>query len=236
MSHRPDDAPEPDARHLDARDAARVLAGEVDAFEGIVRRWQGPLINLAYRYCHDPGTAEELAQDAFVKIYRNLPRWRGEGTFSTWLFAVALNVYRSYLRKHRPPIDALTAAEEIADRSQRVGMLEREEEDRLVRRAVLALPRKYRDAVLLYYFHDMDVTRAAATLGLPEGTVKSHLHRARKRLEQHLGSWLRPSPGSGSDRARTPPGPPRPGLAGPQTAGRPSSRNDHGPARPGSRE
>jgi RNA polymerase sigma-70 factor (ECF subfamily) len=183
------DGPYPSQAGDDARDAGRALAGEVEAFEGIVRRWQGPLVNLAYRYCRDRGTAEELAQEAFLKVYRNLHRWRGEGTFSTWLFAVAVNVYRSWARKHRPPLASLRALEEMPSPADRRG-LERREEERLVREAVRALPGKYRDAVLLYYFHDADLRRTAEILGRPEGTVKAHLHRARKLLERHLSPWL----------------------------------------------
>ena len=83
----------------DLADVERVLAGEVQAFEGIVRRWQGPLVNMAWRYCRDRGRAEELAQEAFVKAWRGLSGWRREGSFSTWLFALAANVFRSELKR-----------------------------------------------------------------------------------------------------------------------------------------
>lgn len=79
----------------DLADVARVLAGEAQAFEGIVRRWQGPLINMAWRYCRDRSRAEDLAQEAFLRAWRGLPQWRRESSFSTWLFALAANVYRS---------------------------------------------------------------------------------------------------------------------------------------------
>lgn len=168
----------------------RVLEGEVDAFAEIVGRWQGPLVNLAHRFCHDPGLAEELAQDAFVRAYRALPRWRGESRFSTWLFAVALNVYRSRLRRVRVaevPLDALRgmADSRFVDREY-----ERRDRAELVRRSVLSLPEKYRDALVLFYFHDLDVAEAARTLGLPEGTVKAQLHRGRAILRRKLAGFL----------------------------------------------
>ena len=62
----------------DAAGVNRVLGGDVSAFEPIVRRWQAPLVNLAYRFCHDRGRAEDLAQEAFLRAYRNLARWRRE--------------------------------------------------------------------------------------------------------------------------------------------------------------
>ena len=83
----------------DLADVARILAGDVAAFEGIVRRWQGPLINMAWRYCRDRSRAEEMAQEAFLRAWRGLANWRREGSFSTWLFALAANVYRSELKR-----------------------------------------------------------------------------------------------------------------------------------------
>src|ERR1700754_4343428 len=83
----------------DRADVARVQAGDVEAFAAIVRRWQTPLINLAYRFSRDRGRAEEMAQEAFLRAYRGLASWRRDSAFSTWLFALAINLYRSELRK-----------------------------------------------------------------------------------------------------------------------------------------
>src|ERR1019366_9864202 len=83
----------------DQADVERVLAGDIAAFEGIVRRWQGPLINLAYRFCRDRGRAEDMAQEAFLRAYRALGQWRKDAVFSPWLFALATNLYRSELRR-----------------------------------------------------------------------------------------------------------------------------------------
>jgi|SRR6516164_4988900 hypothetical protein len=83
----------------DEADVEKELAGEVSAFENIVRRWQGPLVNLAHRFCRDRSRAEEMAQDAFLRAYRALRQWRKDAVFSTWLFAVATNLYRSELRR-----------------------------------------------------------------------------------------------------------------------------------------
>ena len=77
----------------------KVLAGDTSAFEGLVRRWQKPLVNLAYRFCRDFSRAEEMAQEAFLRAYRSLDRWRREAAFSTWLFALATNLYCSELRR-----------------------------------------------------------------------------------------------------------------------------------------
>ncbi len=177
----------------DRRDVERVIEGNEDAFEGIVRRWEGPLINLAYRFCYDRSVAEEMTQEAFLKIFRSLGQWRREGRFSTWMFAVASNVYRSRMRKKKLPRVPLEAIGEFA--AQRIEQDELEERERaeLIRRSVLGLPAKYRDAITLFYFHEMDVRQAAKSLGVSEGTLKSQLHRGRGLLEKKLGALLNPT-------------------------------------------
>lgn len=174
----------------DQGDVARVLAGEISAYEGIVRRWQGPLINLAYRFCRDRGRAEELAQEAFLRAYRALSQWRQDAVFSTWLFALATNLYRSELRRIPVRTVPLEEIEEPRDPRAADGGLEDDDRDRAVRRAVIALPAKYREALVLFYFHEMDVPAAAHSLGLPEGTVKARLFRARELLRGKLPQLL----------------------------------------------
>jgi RNA polymerase sigma-70 factor, ECF subfamily len=174
----------------DQADVERVLAGDISAFEGVVRRWQGPLINLAYRFCHDRGRAEEMAQEAFLRAYRGLGQWRKDAVFSTWLFALATNLYRSELRRIPARTIPLDDIAEPADERASDGGLEDRDRDLAVRRAVWALPAKYREALILFYFHDMDVTTAARSLGLPEGTVKARLFRGREILRGKLPQRL----------------------------------------------
>ncbi len=178
----------------DRANVERVLAGDTDAFEGIVHRWQGPLINLAWRFCRDRRQAEEMAQDAFLKAFRFLDRWRGDAAFSTWLFAVATNVYRSKMRRRRLETVVLEDAPEPRDPNDPEKQAARSETGRAIRRLVAALPPKYRDALTLYYFMDMDLATAASTLGVPQGTLKARLYRARARLEDKLrGAALVPA-------------------------------------------
>ncbi|HEX8711167.1 MAG TPA: sigma-70 family RNA polymerase sigma factor [Terracidiphilus sp.] len=164
----------------------RVLAGDVSAFEAIVRRWQGPLVNMAWRYCRDRGRAEELAQEAFLRAWRGLATWRREGSFSTWLFALAANVFRSELKRF--PVATLPI-EEIAEPS--LAASQQDELERLsfkdgVRRAVLALPLRYREPIVLFYFHEMDVAAAARTMKMAEGTFKARLSRGRELLRRRF--------------------------------------------------
>ncbi len=168
----------------DAESVRRVLAGEVEAFGAIVARWQGPLFRLALRYTGEHGAAEDQCQEAFLRAYRALPGFRGRARFSTWLIALATNVYRSHARRPAPP-------ELLGERELAAAVPDEEPElAERVRRAVNALPARYREALHLYYFHAADLAAAAASLGLPEGTLKARLSRGRKLLE----GLLRPKP------------------------------------------
>ena len=169
----------------DSADVARVLAGDVGAFEGIVRRWQGPLVNMAWRYCRDRGRAEEMAQDALIRAWRGLASWRSESSFSTWLFSIAANVYRTELKRFPTALPLEEAAEPATPASQADEFEDRRQREAL-RRAVLALPHRYREPVVLFYFHEMDVGMAARTMGLPEGTVKARLARGRDLLRKRF--------------------------------------------------
>lgn len=174
------------AQELDLADVARVLAGDIAAFEGIVRRWQGPLVNMAWRYCRDRGRAEDMAQEAFVRAWRGLPRWRRESSFSTWLFALAANVYRSELKRFPVESLPLDTTPELFGPALQHRESEKRERCEAVRRAVLTLPPRYREPVILYYFDEVDVAQAATILGLPEGTLKARLSRARALLRRRF--------------------------------------------------
>jgi RNA polymerase sigma-70 factor, ECF subfamily len=140
-----------------------VLAGDVEAFSGIVNRWQGRLLNLAWRFCRDRSMAEDMAQEAFVKAFRALGTYRREAAFSTWLTAVAMNSYRTFLH-NRPP------------------------QSSAIRRLVLTLPRRYREPLVLFYFQEMNITETSRVLGIPEGTLKARLHRGRELLRRRLNA------------------------------------------------
>jgi RNA polymerase sigma-70 factor (ECF subfamily) len=170
----------------DLADVARTLAGDLHGFEGIVRRWQSPLVNMAWRYCRDRGRAEEMAQEALLRAWRGLGQWRRASSFSTWLFALAANVFRSELKRFPVETLPLEAAPEPAQPAVQLRELDERGRCEALRRAVLALPLRYREPVLLFYFHEMDLAAAARTLGLPEGTLKARLSRARALLRQRF--------------------------------------------------
>jgi RNA polymerase sigma-70 factor (ECF subfamily) len=178
---------EPDSSaELDRAAVRRVLAGDNAAFEEIVRRWQGPIINMAWRYTRDRGRAEELAQEVFLRAWRNLASWRGDAKFSSWLFTLAANLFRTELKRYPTVTAPIESIPEPADASHLEEELLTVSEQDSVRRAVLALPMRYREPVLLFYFHEMDLTETARTLKIPEGTLKARLSRGREILRRRF--------------------------------------------------
>ena len=123
-----------------------------------------------------------------MKVFRCLKQWRGEAAFASWLFAVAYSAYRSELRRR------WLAFRPVEDAPEDRGAAELEALDRaaLVRDAVARLPPKYRDVMVLFYFHEMDVAQTAGTMRIAEGTIKARLHRARARLRKTLPRDLDP--------------------------------------------
>jgi RNA polymerase sigma-70 factor, ECF subfamily len=172
----------------DAADAARVVAGDLSAFEGIVRRWQHRLVNLGWRFCRHRAMAEDMAQEVFLKAFRSLASFRGESAFSTWLISIAVNTYRSRLRAEGQPLLSLDPTRIFAGERGPLHDLEDHQRAEAVRRAVLTLPERYRDAIVAYYFEEKDLAEAARVLGVAEGTLKARLHRARELLRRRCAS------------------------------------------------
>ncbi len=180
---RPDDAGEPDEGTL----VARARAGDAGAFRELVERYRDRTHALALRILRSPADAEEVAQDAFVRAWLALPRFRGEARFSTWLYRIA--VRRAFdraqtLRLRRAREADLAAAGEPAAAGAPAGHAA------LVRRIedlVANLPPAQRAAVTLYYLLDRSVEQVAETLEMPENTDKTHLSRARAALR---AAWL----------------------------------------------
>jgi RNA polymerase sigma-70 factor, ECF subfamily len=168
----------------DAVAVRRVLAGDLDAFEGIVQRWKVRLVNLAWRYCRDRPSAEEMAHNAFLKAFGALKTFRAESPFQSWMLSIALNSYRSWMRD-RPPVFVDTDLMRlVASSPDPLAGLQARERAEAVRRAVLTLPPRYRDPIVLFYFQDKDVSETARILEIPEGTLKARLSRARELLKR----------------------------------------------------
>jgi RNA polymerase sigma-70 factor (ECF subfamily) len=176
----------------EARLVAEALAGSQSAFEQIVRRYQRPILSLVARMTGDRALAEELAQDTFVKAFRNLAAFDTSRRLSSWLFRIAHNTAIDALR--RPPQPASPAhaskleAAESADTAA-APALDPVERAALAQALDMALGRlrpHYRAAIALRYEEGLSFEEVGHVLGVPEATARSHVHRARKELAQML--------------------------------------------------
>jgi RNA polymerase sigma-70 factor (ECF subfamily) len=172
-----------------------ALDGHESAFREIVQRYQRPIYGLIVRMVRDPARAEELAQDAFVKAFRALHTYDVRRKFSAWLLTIAHHVAIDELRKGSlvtEPLDD-TAGEgdrprEFADRRAATPAViaERAALADVLQKAIGRLRPEYREVVSLRYERELDYDEIVEITGLPMGTVKSSLHRARKELAEHL--------------------------------------------------
>lgn len=181
--------------HDDAQDRADIalaVQGDLPAFERIVVRWQHRVVNLAWRFCRDRETAEDIAQEVFLKVFRSLGGFREDAAFSTWMIAIAMNTCRSRIRRDGLPMGSVDLSRVPIDDADPGDRLEMERRAERIRHTVLTLPERYRDAVVLYYFEEKDLAESSRVLGVSEGTLKARLHRARdllKRRCEALGLW-----------------------------------------------
>lgn len=178
----------------------RVRAGDAGSFEELLRRYRTPLVNYFNRMLRDPATAEDLAQEVFLRVYQARERYQPEAQFSTWLYRIATNLAINTRRDHRE-VDlkpgAEGAQEESAD-SRIVDSKPTAEQQliarsraRLIRQALEALPENQRTAVVLHKYQDVDYRQIAKVLGISVSAVKSLLFRAYESLRERLEPLLR---------------------------------------------
>ncbi len=157
-----------------------------EEFERIVREYQDRIFRLAWSIMGSRAAAEEAAQDALLRIWKGLPRFRGESSLSTWIYSVTRNTCLTALARGGIPADSLEdpavrrAAEKRADGRDSAGASRDAEE------LLSLLPAKYRQVVALFYMQEKSYEQVAEMLGLPMGTIKTYLFRARKMLAEEL--------------------------------------------------
>jgi RNA polymerase sigma-70 factor (ECF subfamily) len=167
---------------------AQALTGSQTAFEQILRRYQRPVISLLIRLTGDAGLAEDLAQEAFVKAFRNLSAFDTRRRLSSWLFRIAHNTGIDALRRARPPmveIDAIGGTN-LLEAPPTADPIERRALGRAIGQALAALRPDQRTAVVLRYEQGLSFDEIGQVLGIPEATARSHVHRARKDLMRKM--------------------------------------------------
>ncbi len=166
---------------------AAAVAGDRPAFDVLVRRHQRTVYGVCYRFAGDHADASDLAQDAFVRAYRGLARFKGDAAFSTWLYRIAVNVCLSRAAAKTPafdPIEPLELADVRSDRPD--DQLRRAQDAARVKAAIARLPEKQRMTVILRVYHELPHEAIARTLGSTVGTVKANFFHALQNLRKLL--------------------------------------------------
>ena len=181
----------------DASVVSQCLAGDTEAFEVLVARYERMLFGVALRMLRNRADAGDVTQATLIKVFRKLETYNGRYRFFSWMYRILCNECLNTIRA-RHPQQPLTS--EVAAMPDPLAAFERIEQQRRVQAALGALPRSYRDVIVLRHFAGRSYAEIGTTLGIPEKTVKSRLHTARQRLAQMLVAA--DAAGTGSRRRR----------------------------------
>jgi RNA polymerase sigma-70 factor (ECF subfamily) len=183
------------ASPADADLVRRAIRGRDDSFEELVRRYQRPIVSYVYRMTGDYEAALDLTQEVFIKVYNSLARYRPEYKFSTWIYRIAHNTAIDHLRRQStreqeltaPAADGGTYERPIASQAPDPEQLsERAERRAEIEDVVQNLPAAYRELIVLRHAHDLSYDEIAEVTGLPLGTVKNRIFRAREAMRGPL--------------------------------------------------
>jgi len=174
----------------------RVQKGDKRAFDLLIMKYQHRIVSLVSRYVSDSSEAQDVAQEAFIKAYRAIGRFRGDSAFYTWLYRIAINTAKNWIvaKNRRPPasdIDAVDAEQygisnRLKDTSTPENEMLREEIERTVYGTIADLPEDLRTAIMLREMDGMSYEEIATTMECPIGTVRSRIFRAREAIDKKL--------------------------------------------------
>ncbi|MFO7769217.1 MAG: RNA polymerase sigma factor [bacterium] len=183
----------------EARLVEACRQGDAPAFNLLVWRWEKPLYNFVYKYVGHADTAEDLVQETFVRVLKHIGRYTHRGSFSTWLYRIAINLCKDHLKKKRLPTVSLhdcrtTASGEkvyVKDRVAGDGppadaAADAEDVGETVRRLLSGLPEEQRVVILMKEYQEMTFREIAEVLEVPEGTLKSRLYHGLRAMRSQL--------------------------------------------------
>ncbi len=187
-------------KSTDAQLVRRVQKGDKGAFDLLVLKYQHRIINLVMRYVRDPDQALDITQEAFLKAYRALGRFRGESAFYTWLYRIAVNTAKNYLAaQRRRPMDVELDLQDpeqfelhakLRETDTPEGVLMGRQLHETIARAIEALPDDLRTAIVLRELDGMSYEEIAQTMDCPVGTVRSRIFRARDAIGKKIGTLV----------------------------------------------
>ena len=184
------------AENTDKELVKRVQKGDLAAFDMLFSRYQTKIVNLISRYVRDNEEVQDVAQEAFIKAYRALPRFRGDSAFYTWLYRIAINTAKNHLvaRSRRPPsvdvdvddADFRDDADMLRESEDPESALARDQLRETIDTALQDLPDDLRSALTLREFDGLSYEQIAQVLDCPVGTVRSRIFRAREFVDQRI--------------------------------------------------
>ena len=187
-------------REVDQKLVVKVQKGDKKAFDVLVLKYQHKVIKVIMRYIRDPSEALDVAQEAFLKAYRALPRFRGDSAFYTWLYRIAINTAKNHLvAARRRPLDYDLDPQDpdqydlqgrLSDGDTPEHLVLSEEIKDTVNRAIHHLPEDLRTAIILREVEGMSYEEIAQTMECPVGTVRSRIFRAREAIDKKLRPLL----------------------------------------------
>jgi RNA polymerase sigma-70 factor (ECF subfamily) len=180
----------------DQRLVERVQKGDKRAFDLLVLKYQHKIVKLIMRYVHDPAEAMDVSQEAFIKAYRALPKFRGDSAFYTWLYRIAINTAKNYVvAMNRRPLEYNLDLQDpeqhqwnagLRDEDSPEGVVLREELRETVERAMTSLPEELRTAIILREIEGLSYEEIAHAMECPVGTVRSRIFRAREAIDKSI--------------------------------------------------
>lgn len=179
----------------DSQLVERVQRGDKRAFDILALKYQHKIVGLVSRYIRDPDEVMDVTQEAFIKAYRALPRFRGDSAFYTWLYRIAINTAKNYLisRSRRPPdtdidVDGEFQADSavLKDVAGPEAVIASDQLEQTIFDAIEALPEELKIAVTLREFEGLSYEEIAEVMECPVGTVRSRIFRAREAIEKSI--------------------------------------------------
>jgi RNA polymerase sigma-70 factor (ECF subfamily) len=181
---------------------ARAQGGDVDSFNQLILRWERPIYALAFRVLGREEDARDVSQEAFLRAFRALPGFKGQAKFSSWLYRIALNLCRDWIRKQRRApvqqipegVDPVEMAGESGPAESIEDLVARNQLSEIVGEAMKLLPEEQRTAIILKEYHGMTFQEIADLQGCPLSTVKTRLYQGLTVLRRHLEKQGRMAP------------------------------------------